>query len=100
MIQNINLVHVSLEDMSSVIRNILAEELKKVGDYFNQDTTKSDDLEEYLTREEVCKKLKVSNTTLFNWNNEGVLLNYKVGRRVYYKKEDVKALINPFKAVS
>ena len=100
MIQNINLVHVSLEDMSSVIRNILAEELKKVGDYFNQDTTKSEDLDEYLTREEVCKKLKVSNTTLFNWNNEGVLKNYKVGRRVYYKKEDVKALINPFKAVS
>jgi excisionase family DNA binding protein len=100
MVQNINLVQVSLDDMSSVIRSILIEELKKVGNYFNQDTTKSDDFDEYLTREDVCKKLKVSNTTLYNWNNEGVLKNYKVGRRVYYKKEDVKALINPFKAVS
>ncbi len=100
MVQNINLVQVSLDDMSSVIRSILIEELKKFGNYFNQDTTKSDGLDEYLTREEVCKRLKVSYTTLYNWHNEKILVNFKVGRRVYYKESDVKALLNPLKEVS
>lgn len=100
MIQNINLVQVSLEDMSSVIRSIVSEELKKMENYLKPEVNKSNSLDDYLTREEVCKMLKVSNTTLFNWNNEGILKNYKVGRRVYYKREDVINLGNPLKAVS
>jgi excisionase family DNA binding protein len=100
MVQNINLVQVSLDDMSSVIRSILTEELKKFGNYFTQDTIESASRDECLTREEVCKMLKVSMTTLYNWNNEGILVNHKVRRRVYYKESDVKALLNPLEKVS
>jgi len=97
MVQNINLVQVSLDDMSSVIRSILTEELKKFGNYFTQDTIESASRDECLTREEVCKMLKVSMTTLYNWNNEGILVNHKFGRRVYYKKDDVINLRTPKK---
>ena len=95
MLKNINLVQVSLEDMSSVIRNILAEELKKVGEYLKPEILADNSSKQYLTREEVCKILNVSTTTLFLWNKSKILVNHKVGRRVYYKKSDVFNLHNP-----
>ena len=94
MIQNINLVQVSLDDMSRVIRNIIAEELNKVNNFITAPPkTESDN---FLSREEVCKLLKVSPTTLFHWNRNKTLTNQKLGRRVYYLESDVKEkLINP-----
>jgi hypothetical protein len=97
---NVNIVNVSLDDMSSVIRNILAEELKKAGNYFKQETDVSNDLDENLTREQVSKMLKVSMTTLFNWNRDKILINHKIGRRVYYNKSYVLDKFKTLKAVS
>lgn len=95
----INLVHVSIEDMTSIMREVVATELQKVKELISA-TPKEDDSEKILTREEVCKLLKVSTTTLHNWKNDGVLINHKVGRRVYYMKSDVMAKLNPIRAVS
>ncbi len=92
---NVNIVNVSLDEMSSVIRNILAEELKKVGEYLKPEIKEDEGLEQYLTRKQVCKILDVSTTTLFLWNKSKILVNHKVRRRVYYKKEDVFNLHNP-----
>jgi excisionase family DNA binding protein len=85
--------------MTSIMREVVATELQKVKELISL-TPKEDDSDKILTREEVCKLLKVSLTTLFNWNNDKTLVNYKVGRRVYYMKTDVLALLNPIKAVS
>ncbi len=94
MVQNINLVQVSLDDMSSVIRKIVADELNKVHNFMaSPPKTESDN---FLSREDVCKLLKVSPTTLFHWNRNKTLTNQKLGRRVYYLESDVKAkFINP-----
>lgn len=97
--QILNLVHVSIEDMTSIMREVVATELQKVKELISL-TPKEDDSDKILTREEVCKFLKVSTTTLFNWNNHKILENHKVGRRVYYKKSDVLAVLNPLKAIS
>jgi hypothetical protein len=86
---NVNIVNVSLEDMSSVIRNILAEELKKVGEYLKPDIKENEESKQYLTRVEVCRFLDVSTTTLFLWNKSKILVNHKIGRRVYYNKSEV-----------
>ncbi len=94
---NIQVFQLSIEELSTIIKEAVASEFNVS---LNQKTLKNEDSNELLTREEVCKMLKVSNTTLFNWNNEGILKNYKVGRRVYYKREDVINLGNPLKAVS
>lgn len=99
LVQNINLVHVTLEDMANTIREIIASELQKVKSLMTESPLE-DDSDNIMTREEVCKLLKVSNTTLFNWNNDKTLVNHKIGRRVYYLKADVMALLNPLKAVS
>ena len=50
--------------------------------------------EEYLTREEVARLLKVSVSTVSNWKNEGVINAYGLGGRVYYKRSELeKAMI-------
>jgi excisionase family DNA binding protein len=96
--QILNFVNISLEDMTCIMREIVASELQKAKEIILP--TPIDDSDKILTREEVCKLLKVSLTTLFNWNNDKTLVNYKVGRRVFYMKTDVLALLNPIKAVS
>ena len=94
----IQVFQLSVEDLSTMIRQSVASELQKVSNFISQ--TPKDESDKILTREEVCKLLKVSTTTLFNWNNDKILENHKVGRRVYYKKSDVLAKLNPLRAVS
>ncbi|MDV3540994.1 hypothetical protein CMU94_17915 [Elizabethkingia anophelis] len=43
------------------------------------------------TREEVSKLLQVSYPTLHNWNRDNILKSKKIGKRVYYSKDDVLA---------
>ena len=99
MVENkLRLVHVSLEDLTSVIGEIVASEVQKVKSLLTE--TPKDDSDKIMTREEVCKLLKVSTTTLFNWNNDKILVNFKIGRRVYYMQSDVMAKLNPLRVVS
>ncbi len=93
-IQNLNLVTVPLETLADTIREIVASELQKVIK-INISSKLNDSTDEILTREEVCRLLKISNTTLFNWDNNKILENHKIGRRVYYRKSDVLALLKP-----
>lgn len=95
----IQVFQLSIEDLSTMIRQSVATELQKVSNFIST-TPKDDDSDKILTRKEVCELFGVTEATLFNWNNEKILVNYKVGRRVYYKKSDVLALLNPLNAVS
>ena len=94
----IQVFQLSVEDLSTMIRQSVASELQKVSNLITK--TPIDDSDKILTREEVCKLLKVSNTTLFHWHNGKVLVNHKIGRRVYYIKADVMAKLNPLRLVS
>jgi excisionase family DNA binding protein len=50
--------------------------------------------EEYLTRKDVAKLLKVSISTVSNWKNTGVISYHCMGGRVYYKRSEIdKAMI-------
>ena len=91
-IKNLNLVNVPLEVLTDTIRDIVASELQKVI-ILSTSSNNNENIEEILTREQVCTLLTVSNTTLFNWANNKILENHKIGRRVYYRKSDVLALL-------
>jgi hypothetical protein len=95
---HIQVYQLSLEDLSTMIRESVATELQKVSNLITK--TPKDDSDKNLTRKEVCQLLKISTTTLFNWNNNKTLVKHKVNRRVYYKESDVRALFNPLKLVS
>ncbi len=94
---NIQVFQLSLEELSTIIREAVATELNLVN---SKAPTPKDDSDKIMTREEVCKLLKVSTTTLFHWNNDKVLVNYKIGRRVYYMKADVMAKLTNLKIVA
>lgn len=48
---------------------------------------------EFLTRNEVADLLKVDISTLYNWTKKGVLVQYGIGGRVYYKRQEVEEAI-------
>ena len=47
--------------------------------------------EQYLTKEEVSKLLKISLSTINNWCKRGILQPYQNGGRVYFKASDIES---------
>ena len=52
----------------------------------------SDDKEELIPKSEVMKMLSVSSTTLWLWNNNKYLPQVNIGRKVFYRAEDIQKL--------
>ena len=48
---------------------------------------------EYLTRQEVAKMLKIDLSTIHNWCKKGKLNPYGIGNRVYFKRDEVENAI-------
>ncbi|PQJ83022.1 helix-turn-helix domain-containing protein [Polaribacter glomeratus] len=48
---------------------------------------------EYLTRLEVSKLLKIDLSSVHNWTKKGLLQSYQIGGRVYYKLKEVESSI-------
>lgn len=44
---------------------------------------------EYLTRQEAAKLLKVDLSTIHNWTKSGNLTAHMIGKRVYYKRNEI-----------
>jgi len=49
--------------------------------------------EEYLSRAEVAKLLKVDISTIHNWGKSGKLQRFGLGNRVYFKRSQVESAI-------
>lgn len=49
--------------------------------------------EEFLSRAEVAKMLKVDISTIFNWGKAGKIKRYGLGNRVYYKRSEIERAI-------
>ena len=45
--------------------------------------------EEFLTRVETSKLLKISLVTIHQWVKDGILKPYKVGNRTYFSRKDI-----------
>lgn len=63
----------------------------KVVNELKQELKQATFTEHYLTREEVSKLLKISLSTIHNWNKEGILQPYQIGGRVYFKASDIES---------
>jgi len=50
---------------------------------------------EYLTRDEVASILKISMSTISDWNKKGILNPYRLGNTIRYKSNEIdQALIS------
>ncbi len=75
---------INLSDIKKVLREVLEE---KSNDFAKP--VKSED-QEYLTRKEVAKLLKISLTTLNDWSKQGIVQAYRIGNRVLYKRKEIE----------
>ena len=94
--ETLKLVQVTPENLAEIVKNAVSSELERFSDLFK----KSDSELEYLTREEVCKRLKISKGTLNNRSRSGEIPSHKVGRRVLYRNCEVQEYINGQKRMS
>ena len=85
--EQIILSQYSLKDIAAEITNQLFSKLK-------EDTAKSQKL---LNSAEVAEHFGISKLTLFNWRQAGTIKFTKIGQKVFYRTEDIQAIIKPSK---
>ncbi|PXY45232.1 helix-turn-helix domain-containing protein [Flavobacterium hydrophilum] len=84
---NTMVVQLTVDQLQEIISNAVILGLKQhQKSVMIDDETESDIL---LTRQEVSALLKVSYPTLWAWNNSGILRAQKMGKKVFYNKDDV-----------
>ena len=52
----------------------------------------SSDQKSLITKKEVMEKLNISSTTLWIWEKRKYLIPVKIGRRIFYKRQDIEEL--------
>lgn len=72
----------SKEELQDLIGKSLEEVIKNNSKNIPPD-------QELLTREEACMLLKIDSSTLWRWTNKGMVTAYGIGRRRFYKKEEL-----------
>lgn len=82
------IVQMTIGDLKCLIKETVEEVIKQKDDKNPKKEKRENNL---LTREETAKFLKVEKETLWNWDKKGELKALKIGRRVYYYKEDIMA---------
>ncbi|MFP3597944.1 helix-turn-helix transcriptional regulator [Chryseobacterium sp. SIMBA_029] len=80
----VQLVNVPKEELITEIEKVIIKVLEALK--FGQ---QSETEKELLTRKEVMELLGVTYSTLFNWNNKKILVQRKIGHRVYYDRKEV-----------
>lgn len=87
------MVQVSLEDLLTAGRTLSEEIIERIdqkADYAFQNKPQQ---EEFITREETCKKLGVSSTTLWRWKKCGYLVPVQLGAMDRYRISDINAIL-------
>jgi len=75
---------INLSDIKKILGEVLDEKLND----FTKPVNSED--QEYLSRKEVAKLLKISLTTLNDWSKQGIVQSYRIGNRVLYKKKEIE----------
>lgn len=70
-----------IQETAKQVFNILIPELYK---------TLQNNSPEYLTADQVCKRLSLTKPTIHDWKKKGILKSYQIGARVYYRWDEVQ----------
>lgn len=68
-----------LENVVSKVETIIKNSQKK------EVTSK-----EWLTANEVCAILKISQTTLHDWSNKGIIIKHRIGDRIRFRHDEIQ----------
>lgn len=83
-----NIILVSGSELKEIVRQAVQEGIDQFkSNPLNEINQKPDD--EYIIIDEVCKILKISKPSVFNYRKRGIITFYRIGRRVFYKKSEI-----------
>lgn len=74
---------ISAVDLMSFAKTLAEQTAKEILERYD---------EKMFTREEVCAKFDVSETTLWRWSKDGIINRKKIGNRIYYSETEIKRL--------
>ena len=84
-----------LKSLLQELKDLLVKEiLAGVEVLIEASQEKSINQNENWTTKETAKYCKVTVVTIGDWTNKGILKKYKIGNRVFYKKNEVLEAIN------
>ena len=86
-------VSVSLDDLLTAGRTLADELLDHIVQTHAEPPAPPTEEDKLLTKDETCKKLGVSVTTLWRWAQDGYLTPLKVGVQVRYRLSDINAIL-------
>ncbi len=90
--QVVQFFQMSMDDLKEFIKEAVISGAPPINNTNETLSASSDN--EWLTREEVKGLLKISYTTLWKYNRNGILKAKKIGSRVYYSRTELNNLLN------
>ena len=98
MLQKENLlVQITVGDLQQLIKEAVKEEISEITKTIQLTSEGSLSNDDLLTKKATAKFLNVSETTLYLWNRDKILIHKKINNRVYYLKSD---LLNKIKTAA
>ena len=86
--KNVQFIQVTPDELQDAIIEGVKLQLNELKKHFEPKIPN-----EYLSRNEISKMLKVDLSTIHNWSKKGKLKSYGIGGRVYYKRAEVENAI-------
>ena len=86
--KNLQLIQVTPDELRDLIIEGIKLQLKELKEHFEPKVPN-----EYLSRSDLSKMLKVDLSTIHNWSKKGKLKSYGIGGRIYYKRSEVENAI-------
>lgn len=86
--KTVQFIQVTPEQLQNAIIEGVNNKLQDLKTHFEPKTPN-----EYLTRNEVAKMLKIHLDSVRNWTKKGILQSYQIAGRVYFKRAEVENAI-------
>jgi hypothetical protein len=84
--EQIQFIQVTPQQLANLVAEAVKSEIQKV---LIKSIEPQKEVKEFLSRKETAELFGVSLVCLNDWQNDGLLKNYKVGRRVYFKYSEL-----------
>ena len=94
--QLLNQLKTSISNISEVLlTSILNFQLNTIQNTEENTHTIDERIDSQLTIEDVCKKMKISRPTFYNWKKQGLIIR-RIGDRVYVSNSDLNEFIRNY----
>ena len=81
------IVMLTVGQLREVMKSFIDEAIKSVV------SVEENDIDSFLTTEEVCEYLRISRPTIHRWKREGVIPHIRIGKNIRYRESDLRDVL-------